>query len=177
MVPATASNQPPLSAQDIKMQKVASYCNQAYEICMKAFIPKMRVARSVHQLLVRPFQYSNTSWRDSATAVRHEFLDLAENWNELGLAGECPYSPTPEELAKHQEEHQAFQHVQELKLMLVKLLRTDSDGWVPIERWEEVRRAHKEVFDLALATAREGEDDSMTEKDVRELWPFDDCKS
>ncbi|KAF7944453.1 hypothetical protein EAE96_010845 [Botrytis aclada] len=174
---AAPSNEPPLSEQDIKMQKVASYCNQTYEICMQYFIPKMRVARSADQLLVRPFRYSNTSWRDGAPAVRQEFPDLAENWKELGLAGECPYSPTQDELELHQKEHEAFEHVQDLKQMLIKLLRTDSDGWVPTEHWEEVRRAHKEIFDLALKTAREGEDESMTEKDVRELWPFDDCKS
>lgn len=176
---ADSSNEPPLSAQDIRMQKVASYCNQAYEICMEAFIPKMRVARSVDQSLIRPFQYSHTSWRDSATAVRQEFLDLAENWNTLDLVGKCPYSPTQAELERHQREHKAFEHVQDLKLMLIKLLHTDSDGWVPIERWEETRHAHKEIYDLALETARAGgdEDDSMTEKDVKELWPFDDCKS
>ncbi|THV51389.1 hypothetical protein BGAL_0112g00090 [Botrytis galanthina] len=176
---ADSSNEPPLSAQDIRMQKVASYCNQAYEICMEAFIPKMRMARSVDQLLIRPFQYSHTSWRDSATAVRQEFLDLAENWNTLDLVGKCPYNPTQAELEIHQREHKAFEHVQDLKLMLIKLLHTDSDGWVPIERWEETRHAHKEIYDLALETARAGgdEDDSMTERDVKELWPFDDCKS
>ncbi|KAF7889205.1 hypothetical protein EAF00_009505 [Botryotinia globosa] len=93
----------------------ASYCNKAFEICMQA-------------LLIRPFQYSHTSWRDSATAVRQEFLDLAENWDELGLASECPYSPTQAELEINQKEHKAFEHVQELKLMLIKLLHADSDG-------------------------------------------------
>lgn len=173
---AASNNEPPLSEQDIKMEKVAAYCNQAYEICMKAFIPKLRVARSVDQSLVRPFQYSNTSWRDSTTAVRQEFLDLAENWCNLGLSGECPYSPSANELAMHQKEYKAFQHVQELKVMLIKLLDTDSDGWVPIERWEQVRRAHKEVFNLALESARE-DPEEMTEDEVKELWPFDDWKS
>ncbi|EDN93095.1 hypothetical protein SS1G_08960 [Sclerotinia sclerotiorum 1980 UF-70] len=172
---ATSDNEPPLSEQDIKMRKVASYCNQAYEICMKAFIRKLRVARSVDQSLVRPFQYSNTSWRDSATAVRQEFLDLAENWNDLGLIGECPYIPTKEELEIHRKAYKAFQHVQELKLVLIKLLRTDSDGWVPIDRWDEVRCAHKEVFNTALESARE-EGSESTEVKVRELWPFDDWK-
>lgn len=172
---ATSDNEPPLSEQDIKMRKVASYCNQAYEICMKAFIRKLRVARSVDQSLVRPFQYSNTSWRDSATAVRQEFLDLAENWNDLGLIGECPYIPTKEELEIHRKAYKAFQHVQELKLVLIKLLRTDSDGWVPIDRWDEVRCAHKEVFNTALESARE-EGSESTEVKVRELCPFDDWK-
>ena len=60
--------------------------------------------------------------------------------------------------------------------MLIKVLGTDSDGWVPVDRWEEVNRAHKVVFDLALETAREGVDDSMSEADLRELWPFDGWK-
>ncbi|ESZ92168.1 hypothetical protein SBOR_7463 [Sclerotinia borealis F-4128] len=162
-------DKPSLSEKDLKMEKVASYCNQAYEICMKAFIPKLRVARSVNQSLIRPFQYSNTSWRDSATAVRQEFLDLAENWNDLSLDGECPYKPSDNELEIHKKEYKAFQHVQELKLMLIRLLGTDSDGW------DEVKYAHREVF-LALKTASENKDDTMTEQDVKELWPFDDWK-
>ncbi|CAD6441657.1 2dbd963f-b27d-414c-8fdd-fa28553569e7 [Sclerotinia trifoliorum] len=172
---ATSDSEPPLSEQYIKMRKVAPYCNQAYEIFMKAFILKLRVARSVDQSLVRPFQYSNTSWRDSAAAVRQEFLDLVENWKDLRLTGECPYIPTKEELEIHRKAYKAFQHVQELKLVLIKLLHTDSDGWLPIDRWDEVRSAHKEVFNTALESARE-EGSEMTEEDVRELWPFDDWK-
>jgi hypothetical protein len=180
----TPSQVPGMTEQEKKLEKVARFCSQAYDICTKAFIPKMRVARSVDQLLVRPFQYCNTSWRDGAPAVRQEFLDLANQWEKLGLTGCCPYNPTPEEFRLHQKEYKSFQHVQDLKLMLMNLLHTDSDGWVPTERWEEVRRAHNVVFDLANETARDGkdetedetEDDHMSEEDVRELWPFDGLK-
>ena len=58
----------------------------------------------------------------------------------------------------------------------MRLLGTDEDGWVPAERWDEVRAAHREVFDMALKTAREGDDDiddPLSEEEVRELWPFD----
>ncbi|TEY53303.1 hypothetical protein BOTCAL_0249g00140 [Botryotinia calthae] len=167
--------EPPLSEQD-KMQKVASYCNQTYEICMQHFIPKMRVARSLDALLTRPFQYTHTSWRDSAAALRQEFLDLSSNWENLDLAGPCPYIASPEELARHQKQHRAFERAQELKQMLMKLLFVESDGWVSTEDWEEVRRAHKAIYDLALENAEEEGDDSMTEKNLKELWPFDDGK-
>ncbi|KAI9743956.1 MAG: hypothetical protein M1818_002690 [Claussenomyces sp. TS43310] len=167
-----------MTEQDKKLEKVALYCYQAYDICTKAFIPRMRVARALDQVLVRPFQYCHTSWRDSAPAFRQELLDLADQWEGLGLTGCCPYKPSSEELELHRKEYTSFKHVQELKLTLIQLLNTDSDGWVPIDRWEEVRRAHKEVFDLALETARNGdddtEDDPLSEEDVRELWPFDD---
>jgi len=176
----TPSQVPSMTEQEKKLEKVARFCSQAYDICTKAFIPKLRVARSVDQLLVRPFQYCNTSWRDGAPAVRQEFLDLANQWEKLGLTGRCPYNPTAEELRLHQKEYKSFQHVQDLKLMLMDLLHTDSDGWVPTERWEEVRHAHKEVFDMAIETARDGEDetedDHLSEEDVRELWPFDGHK-
>ena len=168
--------EPPSTEQDIKHQKVASYCSQAYDICTKSFIPKLRIARFVDQILIRPFQYCNTSWRDSTTAVRQEFIDLAEGWKEMGLPDECPYHPTHEELQLHKKEYKAFEHVQEFKSMLIKVLGTDSDGWVPTDRWDEVSHAHKAVFDLALETAREGIDESMSEEDVRELWPFDGWK-
>lgn len=166
----------PLTEQDKKLAKIATFCNQAYNICVDGYIPKLRVARSVDQHLIRPFQYCNTSWRDSAPALRQEFLDLAEQWETLGLSGSCPYKPGSDELALHHREYRAFNHVQELKTTLMDLLGTDSDGWVPAERWDEVKDAHKEVFAMALDTAREGDpdiDDPLTEEEVRELWPFD----
>ncbi|KAL3422795.1 hypothetical protein PVAG01_04542 [Phlyctema vagabunda] len=169
----TGSN---LTEEDIRLRKVASYCSQAYDICTKSFIPKLRIARSVDPLLVRPFQYANTSWRDSTTAVRQEFIELADRWYDLDLAGPAPYNLTPTELETHEKGYKAFEHVQKLKVMLMKMLGTDSDGWVPLDRWEEVRRAHKAVFEMALETAREGENASMSEDDVRELWPFDGWK-
>jgi hypothetical protein len=165
-----------VTKQEEKLAKAAVYCNQAYDICTRHFIPKMRVARAVDQHLVRPFQYCNTSWRDGAAALRQEFLDLADEWERLGLSGSCPYKPSAEELALHQQEYKSFNHIQELKTTLMRLLGTDEDGWVPAERWDEVRAAHREVFDMALETAREGDDDiddPLSEEEVRELWPFD----
>lgn len=53
--------------------------------------------------------------------------------------------------------------------MLMQLLFVDSDGWVSIEHWEEVRRAHKVIYELALENVEEEGDDSMTEKNLREL--------
>lgn len=48
----------------------------------------------------------------------------------------------------------------------------------PLRRWSDVRRAHNDVFHLALQHAKEGvpevDEDWMSEEDVRVLWPFDD---
>jgi hypothetical protein len=168
---------PQLSEQDAKLQKVAEYCSQAYDICTKLTIPKLHMAKSIDQSLIRPFQYSNTSWRDSATAVRQEFLDLAKQWKDLGLEGQCPYSLSPEELTPQQKNYKSFEQVQEIKRMLMGVLDTDSDGWVPTERWEKVKSAHQDIFNLALKAAREDQDESLTEENVRELWPFDGWKT
>lgn len=115
--------------------------------------------------IVARLQYSNTSWRDSAAAVRQEFVDLAKDWKDLGLEGQCPYSLTSEELTLQQREYGAFDRVQEIKSMLMNSLGVDSDGWVPAERWEEVKSAHKRIFNLALKPAREDQTGHRRKKD------------
>ncbi|KAM0133623.1 hypothetical protein ACHAO1_006143 [Botrytis cinerea] len=111
----------------------------------------------------------HTSQLNSAAALRQEFLHLSSKWENIDLAGKYPYVAIPEELARHQKQHRAFERAQELKQMLMQLLFVDSDGWVSIEHWEEVRRAHKVIYELALENVEEEGDDSMTEKNLREL--------
>lgn len=54
-----------------------SLLRQAYDVCMKGFVPKLRPARLLDPTLFRPFHYCHTSWRDSAAAVRQELIELS----------------------------------------------------------------------------------------------------
>ena len=93
------------------------------------------------------------------------FLTLVSVGTTWDWRGQFPYNPPLEELKLHQKEYKAFSHVHELKSMLMQVLGVNSDGWVPINGWEE--------GSLALETAREDNDEALSEEDVRELWPFD----
>ncbi|KAL8742757.1 MAG: hypothetical protein Q9190_004805, partial [Brigantiaea leucoxantha] len=161
-----------------KEYKDALVCSQTFDVCMKGFVPKLRAARALDDTLLKPFRFCHTSWRDSAAAVRQELIELSEKWNELGLAGSCPYLPTTDELAEHKKQYEDFETVQKLKVWLMGALDTNSDGWVPTDAWEESKAAHREAFETWMQTtrdaARTGKDDIMTEEEARRLWPFDE---
>lgn len=161
--------------------KDAIYCSQTFDVCMTGFVPKLRAARALDDTLLRPFRYCYTSWRDSAAAVRQELIEVSRNWKTLGLEGSCPYLPGGEELAEHEKQYEDFEAVQKLKLWLMRVLDTNSDGWVPTEAWEWSKKVNREAFDEWMKTSRavknelEGRgDDGMSEEKARRLWPFDE---
>ena len=155
----------------------AALCREAFEVCLQGLIPKLYAARALDDDLLRPFRYCHRTWKDGATALRHELIELSGRWTELGLAGSCPYvSPTSIELLDHQKDFQDFVTALQLKQGLINLLDTDVDGWVPTESWEAAKVAHKEAFDEISQTVRSAEssdDQSMNEEDMKRIWPFD----
>jgi hypothetical protein len=142
---------------------------------MHRYAPVIAKARNTDQLLTRPFLHRNTSWRDSALAVRQELIELSVRWRETtGLDGSCPNDPTVEDLERHEEQYPDFEMALNLKSGLMQSPRTDSDGWVASSDWDIVKPAHDEMFREWLRTA--GESGEMDEKKARELWPSDQLR-
>ncbi|KAL4804384.1 kinase-like domain-containing protein [Aspergillus unguis] len=156
-------------------RKDASICYQTYDVCMKGLVPKLRPARLLDPTLFRLFHYCHTTWRDSATAIRQELIDLSARWEELDLQGSCPFSPTEEELKQHARDYEDFETVQGLKSCLRDSLNTGSDGWVPSDVWDVVRDAHRMAYDEWMQVAREAESrgEGLTVAKADKLWPFD----
>jgi hypothetical protein len=142
---------------------------------MKGLVPKLRPARLLDPTLFRLFHYSQTTWRDSAAAVHQELIELSARWIELGLESKCPYTPTERELAEHARAYEDFETVQRLKLWLKRSLHTNSDGWVPSEKWDAARDAHRAVYDEWIQTVSESEarGEDLTVAKADKLWPFD----
>jgi hypothetical protein len=142
---------------------------------MKGFLPKLRPARLLDSTLFRLFHYCHTTWRDSATALLHELIELSARWTELGIQGSCPYSPSEEELKEHSHLYKDFETAQKLKMWLIRSLNTNSDGWVPYEAWETAKDAHRAAYEEWINTARESEVEGgdMTPEKAEKLWPFD----
>lgn len=144
---------------------------------MKAFVPKLRTARALDDTLLRPFRYCYSSWKDSAAALRQALIELSQKWTELGLSGSCPYLPSKEELAEHEKQYEDFETVQRLKLWLIRVLDTNSDGWVPTDAWEWSKAAHKDAFEKWMESIREanGTDHAgMSQEKAQRIWPFDE---
>ena len=56
------------------------------------------------------------------------------------------------------------------------LLDSTADGWIPADSWEATKNAHKEVFHEIIEAIRNTgttEGESISEEDLRSLWPFD----
>ncbi|OJJ50142.1 hypothetical protein ASPZODRAFT_128762 [Penicilliopsis zonata CBS 506.65] len=156
-------------------RKDASICYQTYDVCMKGLVPKLRPARLLDPTFFRLFHYCHTTWRDSAPAVRQELIELSARWNELGLQGLCPYSPSDEEVKSHATDYEDFETVQKLKAWLKSSLHTNSDGWVPNDVWGAAKDAHRAAYDEWMQTARESEaqGDGLTVEKANKMWPFD----
>lgn len=155
----------------------AALCRQAFDICLQVLIPKLYAARALDDDLLRSFCYCHRTWRDGAAVFKHELIEISSRWDELGLAGSCPYAlPTSIEILERQKEFQSFRTAIDLKQRLISLLDTSSDGWVPMDSWEATEVAHQEAFREVLQAVRSAEGidtQSMNEEELRRIWPFD----
>ncbi|KAE8383408.1 hypothetical protein BDV26DRAFT_277328 [Aspergillus bertholletiae] len=138
--------------------------------------------RLMDETLFWPLRYSYRTWKDGTVALRHDMIETARRWKELGLAGQCPYSlPTPKDLADHEKEYKLLEAAQVLRRDLANLLNTASDGWVPPKEWEVTELAHREIFTgmlRAVVTNQEVDEDEpvKVEETLRSIWPFDITK-
>lgn len=165
------------SKTEDKKYKDALISSKTFDVSMKGYVPKLRIARALDDTLLRPFRHCHTSWRDSAAAIRQNLIDISNKWKELELAGSCPYLPTEEELAEHKKQYEDFETTQKLKSWLMRVLDTNSDGWVPADAWEWSKTAHRDAFRTWMETAKNSEGtghDEMSEQKARRLWPFDE---
>jgi hypothetical protein len=123
--------------------------------------------------LLRLFRTCHRTCRDGTPLPTSDLIDLADRWQDLGLPGDCPYTPpTGDELEAHKERWTWFEDFQKFRQVLSANLQADNDGWVPAERWEETQELHREISDDVIAETKESNTD-MTEDDWRAIWPYD----
>ena len=173
-MPDFATSMPP--SEDEPADINAELCRQAFNVCLQCLVPKIWAARALDDDLLRPFRYCHRTWRDGAVAFRQELIEISNRWRELKLTNSCPYVlPTSDELLIHQKDFGTFETAQNLKRRLACLLDTAPDGWVPTHLWEATKVAHKEAFnEVVLAVKSESAGgQSMSEEDLKEIWPFD----
>ena len=166
------------SEDEKKRKQNLLLCYQAYDVCMKGFVPNVRAARILDDGLFRLFRYCHASWRNSAPALRQELINLSRDWSKLGLSGSYPYSPTEEELVVHHRQFEDLENIQKLTIFATRAFDVDSDGWVPTEAWEETKNLLKKIYEMWMQAARsseaEGGEDSITVDLAKRWWPFDE---
>ncbi|KAF2868380.1 hypothetical protein BDV95DRAFT_621421 [Massariosphaeria phaeospora] len=152
-----------------RLEKDVLTCRKTFEVVLRGYMRKLHDARAMDPTLLRPIQYCDASWRNSAAALRQELIDLSRHWTALGLLGHCPYQPTPEELAEHAKQYEDFETVQQLKLFLKRALGAESDGWVPANKWTAAKEENARLFAQWVESTKEA---GGSENRARALWPF-----
>jgi hypothetical protein len=149
---------------------------QIWDAALKAclhIVPKIGPLMGMDDDLFRLFRICHRTWRDGTPLLTSDLIGLTDRWQNLGLPGECSYTPpTGDKLRAHKERWTWFEDFQRFRKVLSAKLQADGDGWVPAERWEETQELHREIFDDVIAGTREPDTD-MTEKDWRAIWPYD----
>jgi hypothetical protein len=63
---------------------------QGFRTLFAVLTPKLSDPRLINESLFRPFRYCYRTWKDGAAALRHELIETARLWKELGSEGQCP---------------------------------------------------------------------------------------
>nr|POE91774.1 hypothetical protein CFP56_79500 [Quercus suber] len=157
-----------------KIMRDVSICRQTYEVVMQGYARTLYQARTTDERLLRVILYCATSWKDSATALTAELIDLSDHWTDVGLSGSCPYRPTSAERDEHKRRLEDFETSQKLRSFLMQLTHANSEGWIPTSAWDDTQAAQKLAFDdwMNTVTGPDAED-GLTEEKARALWPFD----
>jgi len=136
-------------------------------------------ARRMDTAYLDPFRYCHRTWKDGFIRFRNEIIQTARRWEELGFEGPCPVAlPSDAEYAKHMEEYETFEEIQEWKESKEIALNRGEDGWVPAEAYERMQALHLELLEYSVQHMFEGEGigrDTQVEnyEYLKEVWPFD----
>lgn len=174
-VDAIATKELGLGADKSSLHERASKVKNRFDILQKLFSVGLQAsmrdlyqARALDQMMLRPFKYCGTSWRDGAVALREELVSISRKWTALELDGPCPYQPTAEELAQHKDRFEDLDAAIELKMIAVQAVGSDLDGWVERERFDAALQMCHELYGK-LVEGETGDSRELAEN----MWPFD----
>ncbi|KAL1989377.1 hypothetical protein VTN96DRAFT_139 [Rasamsonia emersonii] len=126
-------------------------------------------AMELDRRLWEPFTCCQLFFNGSMVPLRSSLIRISEDWAGLGLAGDCPFAFTKEELEKHKEQMPEYEDRVILWDVAKSQLCTDDAGWVPVERWEITSKRNKELFDMFVESlGQEGVSPEVATK----KWPF-----
>jgi hypothetical protein len=159
-----------------RSQADAEFCAKAWAIVAQIH-PGYREAGRLSQILLSFLAAAHFGWLQDPATLQVLLLNLSEEWNDLGLPGQCPYRPTTDETERAREVREKAQTTQRLKLLLSRNLKCDFDGWVAEARWNEViplYRAHYNDFvDSYLDGISDAHNKEQARREADSIWPFD----
>ena len=163
--------------EEKKAREDESICGKTLDVVFKGFIPKIQAARDTDETVFRPFRYCHTSWRERVPVIRQQLIEIWKRWDELGLTGQCPHTPTETELVEHKKQYEEFETAQRMKASFMQILHITSDGFVEQVRWDEVRTKFVELYDILMDIRKDledAEDGYNAIGTAKMIWAFDE---
>ena len=159
-------------AQCIKELENCSICAQAYDVITKLSGKRLRSARELPEAITRLFRICLTPWTAGTTAIRAELIRLHRDWSEQGFEGQCPYTPTEDEIRTHESLFEELETAQTVRTMVMQMLGTNADGHVSNERLEAARKDLPTVVEWWVQACEQA-NEGITEEVARRWFPFD----
>ncbi|EFE37825.1 hypothetical protein TRV_07482 [Trichophyton verrucosum HKI 0517] len=158
----------PEEKETAKQEHTLATQSKYYEMyCLGYNIPVYN-AMKLDRRLWEPFVCCELPSTGFLVPLRNSLIRIFQDWNLLGFSGSCPFEFTKEDLKKHNEQVQRYEDNRYLLDIIKGQLRTDDNGWVPIERWEATNKMNEYLFDTYIKTMSE----EMSPEVAKKAWPF-----
>jgi hypothetical protein len=159
-----------------KIRADAEFCSKVWAVMLQVCL-KSRAASALDQSLVHFLAAGSAGWLKDQVSMRKILLELGEKWEGLGLSGSSVYQPGEDEAGELDRLLDEAKTDHRLREHLARLLGCQTDGWVPVEKWEEVlpvyRREYGQFLKSFLEEAATDEEKAAAIREADRLWPFD----
>ncbi|ETI22030.1 hypothetical protein G647_06100 [Cladophialophora carrionii CBS 160.54] len=142
---------------------------KAYEIrCLldnKDAYDAMQVPRVYRELFIR----CGNTWEEGPAPLRECLIAISNNWHELGLPGECPYTFQAADIQKHEKQFEDYKEWHLAREFAKEYLDTDADGWIPPEiDFNRKQEQNKALFALYVERVA----GQMSQEKIGMMGPF-----
>ena len=107
---------------------------------------------------------------EGVVPLRACLVQVAEVWNEVGFAGECPFSFSEGDIQKHDQEFKEYRDFHKIHELARMYLDTDSEGWIAPQLDFTMKQQQNEEL-LRQVMCRSAEYNKSPEE-IRKIWPF-----
>ncbi|KIM43989.1 hypothetical protein M413DRAFT_443052 [Hebeloma cylindrosporum] len=112
----------------------------------------------VGMLRRRLFSYASDPWEGETLALKMALIDAIENWDTFTEGGPpCPVVSDPEDVHETRQLDEAQSRADKTLETCQNMIRCALDGWMPVERFEEVMVRSNKLKEATLEAAAESE--------------------
>lgn len=135
---------------------------------LSSYLALTRIEEPIRQL----FTTCEHTYKHGIIPLRDALIKISQHWHQMGLPEKnCPYTFTPEEIARHERELAEYKEWHTLRRHTQQILHANDEGWVPPHvDFDKVQAKHKELFETYLRNKAP----ETSEEAARKLWFYVD---